>query len=120
MKLNTLMVITAVVAFLFGLGFILAPAWSLSTYGVSTDVTGTFMSRYFGAALIGYAFIAWLTRNTASKGLQSGFFVAMVLGFAVALYDAFAGVSNALVWLNVVIYFLLAVGFGYFAFMKSE
>lgn len=120
MKLNTLMTITAIVAFIFGLGFILAPAWSLQPYGVSTDVTGLFMSRYFGAALLGYAFLAWLTRNTASKGVQAGFFVAMVLGFVVAVYDALTGASNALVWLNVVIYLLLGIGFAYFTFMKKD
>jgi hypothetical protein len=120
MKLNTLMIITAIVSLIFGLGFIIAPAWSLQPYGTTTDVTGLFLGRYFGAALLGYAFLAWLNRNTASKGVQQGFFVAMVLGFVVALYDKFAGSGNALIWLNVVIYLLLAIGFGYFAFMKKD
>jgi hypothetical protein len=120
MKLNTLMIITAIIAFIFGLGFILAPVWTLQTYGVSTDVTCLFMSRYFGAAILGYAFLAWLTRNTASKGVQAGFFAAMVLGFVIAVYNAFSGVSNALVWLNVVVYLLLGIGFGYFVFIKKD
>jgi hypothetical protein len=120
MKLNTLMTVTAIVAFVFGLGFILAPVASMSLYGNTLEGVGIFITRYFGAALLGYAFLAWLTRNTASKGVQAGFFVAMVLGFVVALYDAFAGTHNALVWLNVVIYLLLALGFGYFAFMKKD
>jgi hypothetical protein len=120
MKLNTLMIITAIVAIIFGLGFILAPQASIGLYGNKLDAVGEFMARYFGAALLGYAFLAWLTRNTASKGVQAGFFVAMVLGFVVALYDGIAGTHNGLVWLNVVIYLLLAIGFGYFAFMKKD
>jgi hypothetical protein len=118
MKLNTLMTITAIVAFIFGLGFILAPLQSISLYGNTLEGAGVFIARYFGAALLGYAFLAWLNRNVPSKGVQAGFFAAMVLGFAVALYDAIAGTHNGLVWLNVVIYLLLAIGFGYFAFMK--
>jgi len=119
MKLNTLMMVTAVVAFIFGLAFIVAPAASIGLYGDKLDVVGEFMTRYFGAALLGYAFLAYLNRNSASKGVQVGLFVAMLLGFVVAVYNALAGTANALVWLNVVIYLLLGLGFGYFAFMKK-
>jgi ABC-type transport system involved in multi-copper enzyme maturation permease subunit len=52
--------------------------------------------------------------------LLTGLFVTMLLGFVVALYDKFAGSGNGLIWLNVVIYLLLAIGFGYFAFMKKD
>ncbi len=120
MKLNTLMLIAAIVAFIFGLGFILAPVASMGFYGTTLDQSGVFLGRYFGAALLGYAFLAYLNRNNASKGVQTGFFAAMVLGFVVALYDAVAGTHNGLVWLNVVVYLLLGVGFGYFAFGKSS
>jgi hypothetical protein len=119
MKLNTLMIVTAIVALIFGLGFMLAPLQSISLYGNTLEGAGIFIARYFGAALLGYAFLAWFTRNTASKGVTAGFFAAMVLGFLVALYDAIAGTHNGLVWLNVVIYLLLALGFGYFSFMKK-
>ena len=120
MKLNAFMIITALVALVFGLGFILAPQWTIGLYGNSLNDVGLFVARYFGAALLGYAFLAWLNRNAASRGTLGGFFAAMVLGFAVSLYDAFAGVHNSLVWLNVIIYFLLGLGFAYFTFMKSD
>ena len=120
MKLSTLMVVTAVVAFIFGLAFIVAPVASIGAYGNTLDTVGAFLTRYLGAALLGYAFLAYLNRNNASRGVQAGFFVAMVLGFLVSLYDALAGTHNALVWLNVVIYLLLALGFGYFTFMKKS
>jgi hypothetical protein len=120
MKLNTIMIITAIVAFIFGLAFILVPAIAMGFYGNTLDVVGSFLGRYFGAALIGYAFLAWLNRDTTSRAVKGGFFVAMALGFAVSLYDALAGVHNGLVWLNVAIYLLLGIGFGYFFFMKEE
>ncbi len=124
MKLNTFMIIAAIVALIFGVGFIVAPASSLQLYGTSTDLTGEFLGRYLGASLVGLAFVIWLTRNAqpsdTRKGLLTGLFVTMVLGFLVALYDKFAGSGNALVWLNVLLYLLLAIGFGYFAFMKTD
>ena len=118
MKLNTLYVITAIVAFVFGIGFILVPVASFGLYGNTLAGPAIFLGRYFGAALLGYAFLAWLNRNSAEKGVSAGFFAAMVLGFVVSIYDAIAGTHNGLVWLNVVIYLLLALGFGYFSFMK--
>jgi hypothetical protein len=118
------MTISAIVAFIFGIGFIIAPAASLAPYGTTTDLTGLFLGRYLGASLLGIAFLTWLTRNATPsdtrKGLLTGLFVTMLLGFLVALYDVFAGAGNALVWLNVVIYLLLAFGFGYFTFMKKD
>jgi hypothetical protein len=120
MKLSTLLVVTAVVALVFGLGFVLAPSASIGLYGNTLDTVGQFVARYMGASLLGFAFLAWFTRNSASKGVVLGFFAAMVLGLVVSLWDAFAGQHNALVWLNVVIYLLLALGFGYFGFMKSS
>ena len=45
MKLNTFMLIAAIVAFIFGLGFILAPEASLKPYGTTTDLTGLFLGR---------------------------------------------------------------------------
>lgn len=120
MRVNTLMMITAVVSFIFGVGFILAPVQAISLYGNTLEGVGVFIARYFGASLLALAFIAWLNRNQASKGVQAGFFAGMVLGLVVSVYDAIAGTHNALVWLNVVIYLLLSIGFGYFAFMKSD
>jgi hypothetical protein len=124
MKLNIFMMIAAIIALIFGLGFIIAPAASLQPYGTTTDLTGEFLARYLGASLVGLAFVIWLTRNAepsgTRKGLLTGLFVTMLLGFVVALYDKFAGSGNGLIWLNVVIYLLLAIGFGYFAFMKKD
>jgi hypothetical protein len=120
MKLSTLFVITAIVSLVFGLLFILAPVAGIGLYGSTLEGVGIFVARYFGAALLGYAFLAWLNRDTTSRGVTAGFFAAMVLGLVVALYDAFAGTHNGLVWLNVAIYLLLGVGFGYFTFMKTS
>ena len=123
MKFSLLMIITAVVALIFGLGFILVPAQSLSLYGVTLNLSGLFVARYFGSALLGVAVLAWLARNApasiARQAIVLGLFVLSVTGFVVALFDKFMGPANALVWINVVIYLLLALGFGYFAFIKK-
>jgi len=121
MKLNTFMIIAAILALIFGLALILMPKPFMGLYGVTLNDAGAqFVGRYLGSAYIGISFLAWACRSGASKGVLAGFFVTALLGFVVALYDVFAGGSNALVWLNVAIYLLLGLGFAYFAFMKKD
>jgi hypothetical protein len=112
MNLKAFMIIAAIVALLFGLGFILVPAASPQLYGTSTNITGMFLGRYPGASLTGLSAVLFLTRNSGRSetrnGMLTGIFITMVLGFVIALYDEFAGSGNALIWLNVAIYLLLA------------
>lgn len=119
MKVSTLMIITAILAFLFGIGFMVAPAVTIGLYGNTLDTVGLFVARYFGAALLGLAFLAFYNRKDPSDGVLAGFFVAMVLGLVVSVYDALAGLHNAFVWVNVAIYLLLGIGFASFVFKKA-
>ena len=122
MKLNTFMAIAAIVAFLFGLSFILMPVQTMSMYGVTLDITGQFIGRYLGSAFLGVAVLTWFARNTKGNGalraILLGSFVLSLTGLVVALFDVFTGVGNTLVWSTVVIYLLLGAGFGYFYFKK--
>jgi hypothetical protein len=124
MKLGTFMAIGAVIAFVFGLGFILFPAQTLSAYGETLNETGQWVARYLGSAFIGIAVIGWFARNAAYNGAMRaiilGFFVLSVTGLIVSVLDAILGEGNALIWLTVAIYLLLSVGFGYFQFTQPS
>ena len=121
MKFSTFMSIAGVVAFIFGVAFMLIPKQTLSAYGVALDTAGEYITRYWGSAFIGIACITWFARfaNPKSQGTRAiilGGFILCVTGFVVALFDTFYGVTNNLIWSTVVIYFLLGVGFGYYQF----
>lgn len=124
MKLGTLLVIDGVVGVVFGIAFVLVPAQVLSAYGTTLDAAGLFMTRLFGAALIQIGGLALLARNVADASAQRAivlaYFIALVIGFVVALQGQLAGIANALGWSTVVIYLLLALGFGYFQFAKPR
>jgi hypothetical protein len=121
---STFMTISAILALVFGLGFILVPAWTMSNYGIALGVSGQWMARYLGSAFIGIAVLTWLARDAEpSEGLSAvmlGAFVVSITGLVVAVFDALAGLGNALHWLNVVIYLFLTVGWGYFQFVASD
>jgi hypothetical protein len=123
MKLNALMVVNAIVAGLFGIGFVLVPAQLLSQYGITTDAPFELVGQLFGAALIGFAVLTWAARNAtdsdARRAILLGVFVCNVIGFVVALIGQLGGVVNTLGWSTVAIYLVLALGFGYFRFLKQ-
>lgn len=120
MKLSALMIVNAIVAGVFGLGFVLVPGRVMSLYGPETGVVLEYVARLFGAALLGFAVLTWTARNApdseARKAILLAMFYGDCIGFIVALIGQLGGVLNALNWSTVVIYLLLGIGFGYFLF----
>ena len=123
MKFNTFLAIAAVLAALYGLGFLLIPAITIGLYGITLDVNGLFVARYLGSAFLGVAVLNWLARGLTSQEALGpiilGDLVISVTGLVVAVWDAFAGAGNALSWVTVIIYLFLTLGFGYFQFMAK-
>jgi len=124
MKLKTLMIINTVVAIVFGIAFVLIPWQVYKIYGPGTSEILNYMGQLFGAALIGFGLISWKVRNAADsdamRAIIFAFFVADSIGFIVALIGQLNNVVNVFGWSTVVIYLLLAIGFGYFQLSKTK
>jgi len=118
MRLALTLRVTALGSLVFGLAYLLAPSTLLSFYGVTFDPSTEWLARLFGSALLGYATVFWFARKVSSgpalRAILVGAFVAATTGLVVAILGLPLGSSNALVWSIVVIYFLLALGFGDF------
>lgn len=124
MNLRNLFLINAVIALFFGVVFVLLPEDTLSQYGVKMVPKGAILvARLFGSALLGLAIISWFARSFARDAQQNvilGLFVLAGVGFVVSLLAQLDGAVNELGWSTVVIYLLLALGFGYFRFIKTK
>jgi hypothetical protein len=124
MKLSTLMITNSVVAVLFGLGFILAPGRVLALYTAEASVALDYVAQLFGGALFGFGVVTWAARNApdseARRAILLGLFLGDVVGCVVALIAQLSGVVSAMGWSTVVIYLVLAIGFGYFRFGSGE
>lgn len=120
MRLSGLMIVNAVIAAVFGIGFVIVPGDLMSLYTSESGAALDLMCKLFGAALLGFAALSWLARNVpdseARRAIVVALFVGDVVGCVVALLARLEGVVNAFGWSTVAIYFLLAIGFGYFAF----
>lgn len=111
MRSSTVFLIAAVIAFVFGIGFLATPAVVLSVYGVAGDVPTVLMARFFGTALLQIAVTLWAlkeTRDTATqRGLALGGSIAGVAGLVVSLMATMAGTLNKMGWSAVAIYAIL-------------
>ncbi len=124
MKLKVLFIITAIVAIVFGVVFVIIPAQLYSLYGIESGAGLNYMGQLFGAALIAIGLISWQSRNAADsdarKAIIFSFFIADGIGFVVALIGQLNEILGSLGWLTVAIYLLLTIGFGYFQFSKPS
>jgi len=124
MRLSLLMTVNAIVAVVFGLAFVIAPGQAGALYGVTADAQFRYLAQLFGSALVGFGVLTWAARNApatdARKAIVLALFVSEGLGFVLALLGQIAGVVNTMGWSTVAIYLLLALGFGYFQFVKPS
>ena len=124
MKLGNLFVVNAVIAGLFGLAFVFAPAQLLAQYGLVVDAGFGLVAQLFGAALVGYAILTWLVRKVgdseARRAIVLALFISDGVAFVLALMAQLKGLVTSLGWSTVAIYLLLALGFAYFHFAKPS
>src|SRR3954466_12692773 len=118
MTLKNYFAVFAVLAALFGIGFVLAPAQVLANYGMECPPAVAVMSRLFGGTLLALAVIQWSARDfqneAATRAVLIGVGAADAVNFVVATAATSAGTINALGWSTVVIYLVGAAGAGYF------
>lgn len=118
MKLSTFLTITGGIGVLFGLEFLVVPAFGLQQYGVPTDGHNLLQARYFGATLVAWGLVIWLARSshdeTALRAILGGSLVGNLIGAILSVWAAVSGLENAMAWSSVAIYTLLAAGCAYF------
>ena len=124
MRLKNLLIISAILILIYGVGFLLAPTFVLSFYDISLSLEGNVIARLLGAAFTGFAVLNWIARESTDPNVRrivmSGNFVHFAFGFLTILIGKLNGAGNDLVWFNVGLYLLLSLGFVYFQFKKSD
>jgi hypothetical protein len=124
MKLSEFLTLKAIASFIFGLGALFAPVYLVALHGAVLDAVGVVLTRYCGAVVFGIGLICWSLRNAPPSDARQGILLALFLtdaaSFLVALLAQLAGVMNMAGWLDVAVWLLLAVGLGYFRFLKPS
>jgi hypothetical protein len=124
MKFKTMMTVKAAVCLVFGIPMLIVPGLLMSLFGVTLDTGGALMARLYGASLLGNLMLTWFGRNVSASDARRAIAIHLLvydaIGLVVALLATLAGVMNGLGWFVVLIYLAIALGFGYFVFMKPR
>src|SRR5258708_36626999 len=100
MTIRMFFTILAVLSFLFGVGFVLAPDQVLANYGIEHSPALALLGRLFGGALLTLGVILWLSRDFRDEAAVRTVLIGGLLGDGVnrvvATQVSFAGPTNAL------------------------
>jgi uncharacterized membrane protein len=115
MKYKTITSAAAILSFLNGLFFLIAPVFSLSILGRETNLTGIMNTRISGACALGLAVIAWLARDVQYPEVRQLMTYGMLTTFCVLvvvdLHGVLTGAINSLGWLIFIADLFLSLGF---------
>jgi hypothetical protein len=116
MTIRMFFTILAVLSFLFGICFALAPGSVLAIYGIEHSPALKLVGLLLGGALLTLGVILWLARDfldeAAIRAVLAGTFIGSSVNLIVALKGTLFGTTNALGWSTVLIYLFAAVGSG--------
>ena len=122
MKLKTVFTISYIAAFLFGIGFIILPALSLSLMGLNSSGQAPLLARGWGAFILGVFFLTFFSRDlSASKGRKAVTLSLFALYILLDLYKLSLNLYNRIPfnWMFALLYILhtgLFILYGYFLF----
>ena len=118
MSINVFMKVTGAVAILFGIGFLLAPGFMATTYGLHANEVSILVTRFLGLTSIGWGMVGWLVSEssdwTALRGAVLGSALGQLIGLIVSVWYTVNGAFNAVGWSAVVIYGLFFLGALYY------
>jgi hypothetical protein len=122
MNLKTVFTLNAILVGIFGLGFLVAPAFLLSSFGAQSNPVAAMMAGGYGSAHIAGAIVSWLVRNNppsrTRRVIAFAFAVEHALIALVILFHVLSGTINAMGWPTFLIDVLLTAGF--IVFGKNE
>ena len=122
MKLKGFLVFKAIISIADGIALLIVPVAYMGMIGVALGVEGAIAARFFGTMLIGMGLICWFSRGGERSTIGNillSLFITDVIGFILALRIQLAGLMNSLGWIVVAVWLILALGLGYFRFLKK-
>ncbi|MDK1028167.1 MAG: hypothetical protein QGM50_07075 [Anaerolineae bacterium] len=120
MKLRNIFLANTAVSLLFALGLLLMPAVLLDIFGFTINDGAKLLGQFVGVELLVGGLITFFAKDSRDINTRQMItlsnLIATVIGVIVALGGTLSGAMNSSGWVIVVMYLLLALGFGYFQF----
>jgi uncharacterized membrane protein YuzA (DUF378 family) len=114
MNARIFLTVSAVIAVLFGLAFLLAPTAAGAIYGVPPDRHTALALQFFGSVLIAIAAVNWFAKDfgdwEAVRGILIANAIADAVGGGVNLLGTLHGLLSGMAWTSTIVYALLLIG----------
>lgn len=122
--MRTLFTVACAVELLFGIGFMTAPTVLVSLFGATLGDFGGLLGRMLGTALVGFAVLLWIGRQSSSRETRWAVLVSVstywVLSAFFLLLGQLSGVMNVMGWGAFGIHLVLATAAGFCLLAESE
>lgn len=124
MSYRIMFVISALVAVLLGLAFLIVPSIAIKQFGVDDYASTRMVTQFFGTALLALGPVLWfagsVTDEAAQRGMGIGVLVGAAAGLIVTILGTVAGTLRALGWVAMLLYVLTGLGFAYLIFLRHH
>jgi hypothetical protein len=122
--LKNLFIFNTLVALAYGLGALFVPALVMSNYGLTLNIAGELMTRFYGAELIAHGWMTWNARNAAASQARTAILSARSIGntirSVVAIAFLLSGEGNVRGISIVGIFAFFAIAYAYFWLFKPD
>jgi hypothetical protein len=123
MKLRNLYLLNTIVSLGFALGFFLMSPFLLGLMGMDDTAEARTLAQLIAVELVVGGVTTYLARDVtdakAIGAINTGNFLAGVIGTFIALRATLGGVMGWFGWVVTAVYLFLAIAFGYFQFVKK-
>jgi len=123
MKLRNLYLLNTVISLGFALGFFLLSSFLLKLMGMDVSPATQTLAQLVAVELVVGGVTTYLARDvtdsTATSAINTGNFLAGVLGTIIVLHATLTGIMGWFGWVVTAVYLFIAVAFGYFQFVKK-
>ncbi|MGE5463682.1 MAG: hypothetical protein ACM3PS_10015 [Syntrophothermus sp.] len=124
MKLRNLYLLNTIVSLGFALGFFLMAPFLLGLFGMENTPGTRTLAQLVAVELVVGGVTTFLARDVtdpqATGAINTGNFIAGILGTFVALRATLIGVMGGFGWVVTAVYLFIAVAFGYFQFVNKS
>jgi len=122
--LRLLFTLNSIVAFSYGLGALISPAWVMSVYGLSLNPAGELMTRFYAAELIAHGWMTWRLRpagdSPARRAVISSRCIGNAIRSAVSIAFLASGQADLRGLLIIALFVSFSLAYGYFWFLKPD
>jgi len=124
MSYKVIFVINALVALVFGVGFLAVPTMALKQFGVDEYASTKLLLQFFGTGLLTIGLLAWFAKNVTDAGVQKGMGVGMLIGALAGLVMSIIGMATGSIrilgWVAAVVYGIFVLGYAFLLFLKPR